>query len=436
MLITRTSFRDLELSAVSTYKERFEGVPGFGNIAGREPWSAKINMALPDGTRVESEWVFLAIAPDDLAKLGSMQFTSAYVNELSDYPSEDIISATMGSCGRYPPRDSFDPEYLAEQDRRGLPAYPRRILWDSNGPDSDHWMRKFEDNPPSTWAFHIQESPLLELTEPEQGATENRGLWYKPNPKCTYSYVQPMGFQYWLDLLVGAPDSYIQSRVMGNYSDSVAGKRVYPEFEEAMVAKKVLDPKDFEGSHLIIGIDTSGLHPAACVTTVRDGTFYLLDEIGATDTSFESFIEDYLVPLLSSRWGEFSMSAVVDPSNPQSGIDKRTAMMICIAAGLESERASTNHTGDRLESVKRWLNKRNGFVISPNCEMILAGFRGRYHYGNVRGKPGIFKASPDKSTQYADFHDSLQYASLGYDVINANSQSSPVTVRPSQRRAV
>lgn len=436
MLITRVSFRDLQLSAVSTYKERFEGVPGFGDITGKEPWYAEINMSMPDGTRVESQWVFLAVPPDDLEKLGSMQFTSAYINELPDYPSVDIIASVMGSCGRYPPRDSFSPEYLNEQERRGLPAYPRRILFDANGPDSTHWLRSVEDNPPSTWAFHVQASPLLELTEAVPGAVENKGLWYIPNPKCTYSYIQPQGFKYWLDLLVGAPDHYIQSRVMGGYSDSVAGKRVYPEWAEDTVAKAPLKTEDFEGSHLIVGIDTSGLHPAACVTTVRDGTFYVLDEISATDTSFISFMEDYLVPLLSSRWSDFSMHAILDPSNPQSGINKMTAMQVVLQCGLDAELASTNYTGDRLEAVKKWLNKRNGFVIYPNCELLLAGFRGRYHYANVRGKPGIHKATPDKTTSHADAHDSLQYAALGYEVLNAGRTATPVTMKASQRRAV
>jgi hypothetical protein len=248
--------------------------------------------------------------------------------------------------------------------------------------------------------------------------------------------VQPQGFKYWLDLLVGAPDHYVQSRVMGGYSDSVAGKRVYPEFGEDQVAKQAVDPKDFEGCKLIIGIDTSGLHAAAVVTTVKDGTFYALDEVASVDTAYESFLSDYLVPLLSSRWGEFEMLAIVDPSNTSSGLDKRNAMQLTLQCGLDAQLASTNKTGDRIESVKRWLNKRNGFVIYPNCEILLAGFRGRYHYQNVRGKPGIYKAAPDKTTQHADIHDGLQYASLGHDLRQSLHLSSPVTIKPSQRRAV
>ena len=53
-LITRTSYRDLEQSAVATYKERFEGVTGMKPLGGREPWTGGIDLALPDGTRVES----------------------------------------------------------------------------------------------------------------------------------------------------------------------------------------------------------------------------------------------------------------------------------------------------------------------------------------------------------------------------------------------
>lgn len=437
-LITRTSFRDLELSAVATYRERFEGVPGMLNISGREPWMAGIDMLLPDGTRVLSTWIFLAVAPDDYAKLGSMQFTGAYINELSDYTDPGIVAAVMGSCGRYPSRDSFSPEYLAAQDKKGEPAYPRRVLWDSNGPNYDHWMRKYEDEPPATWAFHIQQSPLVELDEePAQGEfVEHKGKWYVPNPKCTYSFVQPLGFKYWLDLIPGAEDHYIQSRVLGGYSDSVSGKRVYSEYDDSMVSKQPLKASDYLGCHLIVGIDTSGNHPAAVVTANKDGALVVLDEIGEQNIAFEVFVDDYLVPLLASKYSEFEMSAVLDPSNPQSGIDKRTALGVVLKAGLPAMLAPTNFFGNRIESVKRWLNRRNGFVISSTCEILLAGFRGRYHYANVRGKPGVHKITPDKSTHYADYHDALQYASLGYDMRLANSDISPVKIKPSQRRAV
>jgi hypothetical protein len=106
-LITRTSYRDLEQSAVKSYKERFEGTAGFRNISNKEPWYGGISMKLKDGTRVESEWVFQAVAPDDYAKLGSQQFTGGYINELSDYSDSQIVNAVMSSCGRYPSKDSF-----------------------------------------------------------------------------------------------------------------------------------------------------------------------------------------------------------------------------------------------------------------------------------------------------------------------------------------
>lgn len=435
-LITRTSFRDLELSAVATYKERFEGVPGMLPIAGREPWTAGIRMNMPDGTRVESDWIFLAVAPDDYSKLGSMQFTGSYINELSDYGDAGIVAAVMGSCGRYPSKDGFAREYIDKCEKAQVPLYPSRILWDSNGPTSDHWMRKYEDNPPSTWAFHVQKAPLIEHHTPVEGALEYKGKWYTPNPECTYSYVQPKGFQYWLDLIPGAEDHYIQSRVMGGYSDTVAGKRVYPEFDESMVAKQALDPKDYEDRKIIVGIDTSGNHPAACVTTFKDGQFVLLDEIGEQNIAFEVFIEDYLIPLLASRYDGFDIEAVLDPSNPQSGIDKRTALGVCIKAGLDARLAPTNFFLNRVNSVKRHMNRRNGFIISPNCPIMLAGFRGRYHFANVRGKPGVYKPQPEKSTFYADYQDALQYAALGYELNQGVSDIRPVHIPASQRRAV
>jgi hypothetical protein len=282
----------------------------------------------------------------------------------------------------------------------------------------------------------VQEAPLIEVEEPQSNGVTVHNVHYAPNPKCQYAHIQAKSYRYWLDILPGSTDEYINASVLGHFSDSVAGKRVYPEFQESMVSKRVLDPKDFEGCRLVIGCDSSGNHPAACVTTMKDGVFYVLDEVGDQDIAFQVFVDDYLVPLMASKYADFDMKVVCDPSNPMSGIDKRTAMGVLLTAGFEAELASTNFTGDRLESVKKRLNKRDGFVISPNCEMLLGGFRGRYKYTQVRGKVGVHKTTPDKSDAYADYADSMQYASLGWDIIRHNHNSEPVTVRASQRRAV
>ncbi len=433
-LITRTSYRDLEQSAVATYKERFEGVVGMRPLSGREPWSGGISMKLPDGTQVESTWLFMAVPPDDLGKLGSMQFTSAYINELMDYQEPGIVSAVQGSCGRYPSKDGFSAAHIEKRGRR--PLYRSRVICDTNGPFENHWLREAEDNPPATWRFFIQEPPLLVSDTHVDNALENRGKWYYPNPKATYHKVIPKGYQYWLDMVPGAEDWYIESRVLGQYSKSVSGKRVYSAFNEDMVLKAPPKISEFTGTTLMVGIDTSGNHPAAVVTAYKDAALWVLDEVGEQDIAFEVFVDEYLIPLLASKYAGFDMVAILDPSNPQSGIDKRTALMVCIQAGLDARLAHTNFFGNRTAAVNRALNKRNGFFISPTCRYLVEGFRGHYHYAAVRGQPGVHKLTPNKSVVHADYHDGLQYAALGYELERNKQQTTPVRVKASQRRAI
>jgi hypothetical protein len=433
--VIRESYRDLQLSALATWINRTEGVAGFLPVTGKEPWFSGISMTLPDGTRVEGKVTFLAVPQIDLEKLGSQEFTGAILNECPDYDTKDIISAIQGSINRYPSKTTFSKEYIDECERTGKPLYRARLLVDANPPVDTHWLRQLEDEKPATMGFFAQKQPLLEHDTFQAGALENRGVWYTVNPECKYHWIQAAGASYWLNLIPGAEDHYIQSRVLGRYSQSVAGKRVYTEYrEDHHVAKTVLNPADYKHCKIIVGIDTSGNHPAATVTAFTEGTFTVLDEIHAQDVSFISFIDDYLIPLLASRYSEHDIRAVLDPSNPQSGIDKRTALGICLAAGLDASLASTNYTGDRLEAVKKHLNRLDGFKISPHCTDTLACFRGRYAYAPVRGKPGTHKTSPDKSTFYADLADSLQYAALGWDVIRERNVQ-PVKFSVRNRRA-
>jgi len=435
-LITRASYRDLELSALATWKQRTEGMAGIVPVQGREPWVSGIKMKLPDGTSVDCKVTFQAVPEIDLDKLASQEFTSAILNEASDYTTPDVLSTIRGSLNRYPSKTLFSKEYIEECKREDKPLYRSKLYFDTNPPVDTHWLRKMEDEKPQGISIFAQVPPLLEHNHYVVGSLEHRGVWYTPNPDCKYHNIQAAGYKYWLGLIPGSDDAYIQSRVLGRYSQSVAGKRVYPEFRETLhVSKKRLDPKDYVNNLIIVGIDTSGNHPAAVITTYVEGCFIALDEVHAQDVSFITFVDDYLIPLLASRYSDHEIKAVCDPSNPQSGIDKRTALGICLEAGLDATLASTNFTGDRLEAVKKHLNRLDGFTINPECEALLGGFRGFYAYAPLRGKPGAYKPTPDKSTHYADLHDALQYAALGYDALKSRRSARPVKFTRPRRAA-
>lgn len=439
-LITRGVYGDLYDTAVKTYIERFNNVYGFLPIKGNAPWYGGISMPLKDGTRVESEWVFKAFAEEDLNKLGSDQYTGGYINEIIDYQTPSIVTSVLGSCARYPSLDNFPESILSNSKKTGVPVYDGFIIFDTNGPYESHWLRQFEDEPPQTWNVFVQEAPLL-VTEGEapQGVGASvtwRGKTYYPNPAATYVFIQPKGYQYWLDMVPAAEDWYIESRILGQYSKSVSGKVVYNEFDEREhISKGALSVTMANNKNVICGVDTSGTHPACVWTIMQGGTLFALEEAGAQDISFEQFIEEIVLPIHNSNYSQSNVTYVVDPSNPQNGIDLRTALQVMLRKGLKSKLAKTNRFGDRRDAVKKLLNRRNGFISSSANSNINSGFRGHYRYEPVRGKSGIFSDMPNKRVVQADYHDALQYAALEYTEINSDNKEPPKRLGITARRA-
>ena len=425
-LITRTVYQDLYETAVKTYISRFSNVYGMLPIAGGGPWTGGIKMKLSDGTTVESEWLFKAFDDDSLSKLTSAELTAGYVNEFMDYQSVEIINAVLASCARFPSFDNFPKKTIEDAAKRGESVYQGFVIWDTNGPPEQHFLRKLEDEPPSTWEFFVQESPLLIVKDLGPHHTQFvtwQGKNYIPNPKAEFASIQQKGYGYWLDLVPGSPQHFIESKILGGYSKSVAGQVVYSEFDEQEhISKSVISVDLAATKRIVCGIDTSGAHPACVWTVLNAGTLYVLEECGAQDIAFEQFVEEYVLPIHNANYSSNEVIYVCDPSNPQSGIDKRTAMSVLLKAGLRAELARTNKFGDRRDAVKKFLNRRNGFVSSSANEVLNSGFRGHYRYDQVRGKAGIFKEAPNKDVIQADYHDALQYACLKYVGYNEQPQ--------------
>jgi hypothetical protein len=408
----------------------------FQEVTGREPWRSGIRTKLEDGTSVDAEVYFLAVPDGQYDKLGSLEATGFLINEIADYGDQGIISAVMGSMARYPSKDMFSKEYLAQCEKEGKPAYPARLLADFNPPSSDHWLQKLETDPPHTVKFFAQKPPLIESNTESPGSVERLGLHYTPNPQCTFAKIQSKGYTYWTDLLGTAEPYYVESRILGRYSKTVKGKAVFAAYDEPHhLAASRIDYSAFAGQLIIVGIDHSGLHAAAVITGYMNNTFYVLDEVAVTDTSYEVFLEDHLIPVLNANFGDCEIKAVLDPANSRMSLNKGTALQMTLDAGFDADLASTNILADRLEAVNRLLNKREGFKVDPRAEIMIQGFRGRYHFKNVPNKPGIYSEMPAKDTQHADVMDALGYAALGFNTFANRPKSRPVKFhRP--RRAV
>jgi hypothetical protein len=442
MLIVRSSYRAMEMSALASHKVLFSKMKGWSGseiAVGREPWRTTFKVPMPDGTRVESEWVWLAFDEMSFDKLRSVEATCIYVNESAhDFIDCRVFTKCIESLGRYPAKSGFSQEVIGASEKSGRPIYRAALIADFNPPNEMHEIRRFEDNPPVNWRFFVQPAPLIETPEDQFEGDKTHtvtkdGFVYSQNPDCSYVRVHNAGVGYYFDMLGGADRGTIDSSVLGKYSRSIAGKPVYPMFNEDSVRKNRLDHSTYGAWPLVIGCDTSGHHPAAIIGGVSGGTLYLLDEIYQPDVSFEQFLEDELIPVLSQKYSQNRVIAVLDPSNPADAISKRTALMIMQKAGIPAVLAHTNNVQDRISAVNHYVVKRGGLSVGGHMEHTLLGLRGGYRYESVRGMVGIYKNSPSKDKN-SHLMDALQYLALHVRKTLMQPKSEPITLKARVRR--
>jgi hypothetical protein len=126
----RNTYPDLLGTTAKDWLDMFEHLGKFtkGSL---EPPTHKLNFELEDGTRVESELVFLALDREEhVRKLRGLQVTGAWPNEVKELPFA-VISMLDLRIGRYP--KEVAPRGTASSATRtprtmtiGITGWPRR----------------------------------------------------------------------------------------------------------------------------------------------------------------------------------------------------------------------------------------------------------------------------------------------------------------------
>jgi len=398
-LVLRDTYRQLETTTIPSFKKWLGPV---SRISGQYPIRAltRIPSLNHDGTAVEMETIFLAMDGENIIdNLMSFEASFAWINEARAIERSDIVNMVLSSCGRFPSKDE-----------EGCPA--KFVVMDSNPPDENHWWYHADMvERPDGWGFYTQEPPLNYLLEGQRSFFTHNVSDYEPNPRATYANIQNSGYSYWLDQIPGASDAFIRTMVMGRYGTFVAGKPVYGHaWTEDVIAKEPI--KFVQPIDLVIGIDTSGLHPGAAFGQMYGGTLRVLEELHVADVPFEEFVDGALIPFVMERFPGASVTCSLDPSNPRSGIGGKTAMQILRDRGIRAVLApvANNNLNQRIGYVTKFLVRRNAMVINKHCRLLIDGFRGKYHYEKMEqhGLAEAFKPKPVKD-KYADVHDGLQY---------------------------
>lgn len=397
-LVLRDTYRQLETTTIPTFKKWLGPVT---RLTGQYPIHGFTKMPGPDGTIVEMESIFLAMDGENIIEnLQSFEASFAWINEARAIQTPSIVNMVISSCGRFPPKEE-----------EGCPS--RFVVMDTNPPDEYHWWYRADMvDPVEGWRFFAQVPPLIYHGPPGIYLPDKR--LYAPNPAATYARVQNAGYDYWLDLIPGATDTFIRTMVMGQYGTLVTGKAVYEGYwHEEMVAIEPI--KIHDSLTVVAGIDTSGLHPGAVFGQMAGGRLNIVRELHVRDIPFDEFIEAAFIPFVQQHFPRCPLVCSLDPSNPRMGAGGKTAMQMLTARGFQAQLASTNRFNPRMGAVVYLLQRRNALLIDPSCKMTIEGFRGKYHYKKLDSSGLIVahRPTPEKN-DYADVHDGLQYLALHY----------------------
>jgi len=357
---------------------------------------------------IELELIFLALdKEDDIRKLKSLEVTGAYCNELAELP-QAVISHLKGRLnGRYPSRAFCDKPYWSG------------ILCDTNPPDEDHWIYKdFEMKLVEGYKIYKQPPGLIK---------DESGLWKdnidadnainlaKPHPTRKGLLI----YDYYEKLASGQSEEFIKVYCLGQYGIVGMGKKVYPEYNDDLHSKDVVEA--IQGDPIDLAWD-GGLTPACVVTQFTDrGQLLILKEYTAENMGMRTFAESIVMPSLKRDfpYNPKIGSSVIDPSS-----SKRDEIMAEFSAigelnslGITTVGASTNDIEPRISSVRYFLNRmvdgKPCFLLSrKGCSVLRRGFAKDYVYKRIAiSGDERYRDKPDKNMA-SHPHDALQYRAL------------------------
>jgi hypothetical protein len=192
--VLRNTYPELKSTTLKTWRAWFGEQHGaaFDDFSGSAPYEHRIAYALPDGTSVKCDVLFLAMDQDsDAKKFLSLEVTGMWFNEVREM-KRSILDAADGRVGRYPSMAEGGPTWYG-------------IIADTNMPDEDHWLHDFaEVAKPKGWAFFKQ-----------PGGVVKRGNSWKANPKAeNLSHLVP---GYYADQLSAKSDAWVSVYLAAEY---------------------------------------------------------------------------------------------------------------------------------------------------------------------------------------------------------------------------
>jgi hypothetical protein len=414
--------------ALTTRKTVFDWLPpGQAGVWKAVEKTFTLIAKLPDGTTVESEWLFIALdTPDDVRKALSLETTFLWGNECRELHSE-VVDGLLGRLNRYPsPKDGGPTRSCA--------------LFDTNMPDEDTWWHDKMENPPSNWSIHVQPPAILPLDvwkmehgdkvltietmqgplilDPEEPQLDKDGNAWMVNPEADNAKV--LNPNYYPNLIPGKSEDWLRVYLRSEYGRSLSGTPVYDKTFVASfhVAENELRPVRGDDYPIIIGVDF-GRTPSA-VFKQRDprGRVLTLAELTSENMGIETFIATKLQPFIANNFMGCSFVCAPDPAGfMKQQLNEMTLVDALKRAGFKCVKPPTNKPELRIQAVERLLMQqvegKAMYLVDPRCKTLITGFKSGYRYKIKRS--GELEDKPDKNS-FSHIHDANQYADSVIDM--------------------
>lgn len=400
--------------ALTTRKTVFDWLPpGEAGVWKSVEKTFTLMATLPDGSRVESEWLFIALdTPDDVRKALSLETTFLWGNEAREL-HPDVVDGLLGRLNRYPSMKDGGPTRSC-------------ALFDTNMPDEDTWWHDKMENPPSNWSVFKQPPAIMKVEryvevygeDPEDVLSDKDGNPWCVNPGCdNYDHLPK---QYYPNLIPGKTEDWLRVYLRSEYGRSLSGTPVYEKAftYDFHVAKEPLKFVRGETYPIIIGLDF-GRTPAA-VFKQRDprGRVLTLGEVTADNMGIETFINTRLNPHIANYFAGATFVCAPDPAGfAKQQMNEMSLVDVLKKAGYKCVRPPTNDPEKRIQAVERLLAQqlegKAMYLIDSSCSQLIKGFRYGYRYKIKRN--GELEDRPEKN-EFSHVHDANQYADAVIDM--------------------
>ena len=398
-LAIRNTYSDL----MQTTLADFQNV--FGRICkvkkgGLEPPTAHVSFGLKDGTRVESDVVFLALDREDsVRKLRGYQLTGVWANEMKELQKAIIDMADLRH-GRYPSMAS-----------EGVNCTWHGVVGDSNSWDEDHWLWPLATNPPEGWAFFHQPGGVE-----RDGLNNDGSVRWKPNEYAENSSNLPDG--YYERGMAGKDESWIAVNLANEYGFTVEGEPVWREFIDANHVPE--RPIEYDPElPILLGVDF-GRTPACAIVQYLPavGRYVVIDEFVSEDMSASVFAPE-LRAYLGREYPRARFRGWGDPAGDRAGQTvETTPIQVLNAAGIPVQPAPTNELLLRRSAViaplkRNAMDGRPALMISSKAKTLRKGANGGFCYRKLKvSGDARYSETPDKNF-YSHVCEALEYVLLG-----------------------